>query len=331
MLFLLAKVLFLLVLAAALGAAIANWRWRSRFMEVTSEYHGLRDGWTAWRKTIEGQLAALSDSRALAEAVAAQIRAQGANEAAAGAPFGAEAAEQLGAQLAPQIASRVVSQVASQVTAQLATPLIGEVSGQLTRQMSPLAERLASLERVLRELEAATLAAPAAADLQPVMQRIEALELQLAAAMPHMGVGMVAPAPAPAPSPALEAVPRPAIGALPLPAPEPAFESAPNAAADMPRAVATRPRNGSRNLLSEATFGQADDLKRIKGVAKALEKKLHALGVYYFWQIAEWTPEDVAHIDSQLPAFKGRIERDGWVAQAQRLLSEPSAASKPQG
>lgn len=81
-------------------------------------------------------------------------------------------------------------------------------------------------------------------------------------------------------------------------------------------------RVGSRNLLTHAAYGEPDDLKRIKGVAEVLEKMLHNIGVYYFWQIAEWTPEDIEHADAQLTAFKGRITRDDWVTQARQLARQ---------
>jgi predicted flap endonuclease-1-like 5' DNA nuclease len=88
-------------------------------------------------------------------------------------------------------------------------------------------------------------------------------------------------------------------------------------------------RAGSRNLLARAAFGKPDDLKLIKGVAGVLEKMLHRIGVYYFWQIAEWTAADVAHADAQLTAFKGRIKRDDWVVQSRALARSESAARKP--
>ena len=65
----------------------------------------------------------------------------------------------------------------------------------------------------------------------------------------------------------------------------------------------------------------ADDLKKLSGVGPALEKKLHALGVTSFDQIAAWTAEDIARIDEEL-SFKGRIEREDWVAQARALAAE---------
>ena len=62
----------------------------------------------------------------------------------------------------------------------------------------------------------------------------------------------------------------------------------------------------------------ADDLKKLSGVGPALEKKLHEAGVTTFAQIAAWTEEDVAAMDEKL-SFKGRIEREGWIAQAKEL------------
>ncbi|GHE02740.1 50S ribosomal protein L21 [Defluviimonas sp. 20V17] len=62
----------------------------------------------------------------------------------------------------------------------------------------------------------------------------------------------------------------------------------------------------------------ADDLKKLSGVGPALEKKLHEAGVTSFAQIAAWTEADIAEMDEKL-SFKGRIEREGWVAQAKDL------------
>ncbi|MEL7180915.1 MAG: helix-hairpin-helix domain-containing protein, partial [Pseudomonadota bacterium] len=62
----------------------------------------------------------------------------------------------------------------------------------------------------------------------------------------------------------------------------------------------------------------ADDLTQISGVGPVIVKKLHALGVTTFAQIAAWTPEDVAAMDEKLN-FKGRIDRDEWLKQAAEL------------
>ena len=67
--------------------------------------------------------------------------------------------------------------------------------------------------------------------------------------------------------------------------------------------------------------GRADDLKLIKGIGPKLEDLCHALGFYHFDQIAAWTPAEVAWVDDNLEGFKGRVSRDGWVAQARALAA----------
>jgi predicted flap endonuclease-1-like 5' DNA nuclease len=99
--------------------------------------------------------------------------------------------------------------------------------------------------------------------------------------------------------------------------------------------VAARPAPGSvlagsRNLLRRPVYGPPDDLKRIRGIGEALERLLHRLGVYYFWQVAEWDRNDVRFVDAHLEIFRGRIERDQWVEQARALTGEPGAASRPE-
>jgi len=66
---------------------------------------------------------------------------------------------------------------------------------------------------------------------------------------------------------------------------------------------------------------EGDDLTRISGVGPVLVEKLNANGVTTFAQIAAWTPEDIAEFDEKLN-FKGRIEREEWIAQAKALSEE---------
>jgi predicted flap endonuclease-1-like 5' DNA nuclease len=68
-----------------------------------------------------------------------------------------------------------------------------------------------------------------------------------------------------------------------------------------------------------ASEGQADDLKRIRGIGVLIEKRLNAMGVSRYEQIANWTSGDIERV-SQVLEFKGRIERESWVEQA-RILS----------
>ena len=64
-----------------------------------------------------------------------------------------------------------------------------------------------------------------------------------------------------------------------------------------------------------------DDLKRISGVAEKLEQRLNDFGVYTYEQIMHWDEEIVAEF-GRLLAFKDRILRDDWVAQARMLYNE---------
>jgi NADH-quinone oxidoreductase subunit E len=63
---------------------------------------------------------------------------------------------------------------------------------------------------------------------------------------------------------------------------------------------------------------QPDDLKLISGVGPKIEGILHSLGIYTFAQVASWKKEEREWVDSYLN-FKGRIERDDWVKQADAL------------
>ncbi|MCB1492064.1 MAG: 50S ribosomal protein L21 [Rhodobiaceae bacterium] len=73
--------------------------------------------------------------------------------------------------------------------------------------------------------------------------------------------------------------------------------------------------------LFEAPAGAPDDLKKISGVGPVLEKKLHALGITKYAQVAAFTAEDIQRVDDAL-SFKGRIEREDWVSQAAALAAE---------
>ena len=68
--------------------------------------------------------------------------------------------------------------------------------------------------------------------------------------------------------------------------------------------------------------GKADDLKQIKGIGPKIEGLLHELGVYHFAQIAAWNDANKEWVDDYL-RFKGRIDREEWIAQA-RVLAEGS-------
>lgn len=83
---------------------------------------------------------------------------------------------------------------------------------------------------------------------------------------------------------------------------------------------------GTRPAGLDAPKGEPDDLKKIGGVGPKLEGTLNGLGIYHFWQIAEFTPDNVAWVDGYL-SFKGRIDRDDWIGQAKAFAEEAASSS----
>lgn len=110
------------------------------------------------------------------------------------------------------------------------------------------------------------------------------------------------------------------IGALEEAAVEEALaEKAAAPVAEAPAEAAAEPSGTAPELFAEAPE-KVDDLKQITGVGPALEEKLNKLGVYTFAQVASWNPDQIAWIDDTL-SFKGRVERDDWVGQAELLAA----------
>jgi len=239
--FLLAKILFLLVLAAACGALFSYWWFRRHYEDVTLEYARSRDEWASWRRGFEARLAALPevDLQPLREQVAA------------------------------------VDEAVRNI--ELPIPDLKPTEQRLTaieHALFPVQTRLDELESAVRAFRVPP---PQTVDFGPVLERLGTLQSHL----------------------------------------------------ENPPAPKAAVREGSRNLLTHPGHGKPDDLTQIKGVPKVLQRKLHRVGVFYFWQIAEWSPEDVRYVDSKLAAFKGRIERDAWVSQANELAATPSASPRP--
>ena len=80
--------------------------------------------------------------------------------------------------------------------------------------------------------------------------------------------------------------------------------------------------------LAAVTHGEKDNLRRIGGIGPHLERRLNKNGIFYFWQIADWTAQDIRQIDDRLDTFKGRIDRDNWVPQAAQFSAEPGSARR---
>lgn len=85
-------------------------------------------------------------------------------------------------------------------------------------------------------------------------------------------------------------------------------------------AIAAEPANdaGPAFELLTAPRGAPDDLMKLSGMGPELVQKLNDGGLFHFWQFAAMSPADVTKVDHDLK-LGGRIERDGWVAQARDL------------
>ena len=89
--------------------------------------------------------------------------------------------------------------------------------------------------------------------------------------------------------------------------------------AEKPKAAkAAKADDAAPAALFTAPAGEPDDLKKISGVGPVLEKKLNALGITKYAQVAAFTEDDVSRVDDAL-SFKGRIGREDWIGQAKAL------------
>lgn len=68
-----------------------------------------------------------------------------------------------------------------------------------------------------------------------------------------------------------------------------------------------------------AAEGPPDDLQTLKGVGAKLAALLADNGITRFDQLAALGPPELAALDAQMGAFKGRLERDRVVEQASYL------------
>jgi predicted flap endonuclease-1-like 5' DNA nuclease len=137
-----------------------------------------------------------------------------------------------------------------------------------------------------------------------------------AAATTSVATDVVDEAPVAKPAAKKTAAKKPASDAAATAPKAPAkAKAAPKAKAPARTPVAA---DGKPAVLTQARDGGADDLKLLKGVGPKLEQTLNALGFYHFDQVAGWRKKEIEWVDDNLK-FKGRIERDGWVAQAKIL------------
>ncbi|GBF25728.1 50S ribosomal protein L21 [bacterium MnTg02] len=100
--------------------------------------------------------------------------------------------------------------------------------------------------------------------------------------------------------------------------PEKKAAEAPERKAAAKKPAAKTEDKSEAKALFKTPKGEPDDLNKISGVGPVLEKKLNALGITKFKQIAGFSKDDIAKVDEVLN-FKGRIEREDWLGQAAKL------------
>jgi predicted flap endonuclease-1-like 5' DNA nuclease len=295
--FLLAKILFLLGVAAVCGAWFAYWWFRRHYQDVSLLDAQSREELATWRARFEERLAARP------EVDLQPLLAQLTNLDGAVRDLNLAQPDLAPLQTRLDDMERRLSEMR---TPESATAL----------QLESLSQRLDSLEAAVRALVMPEM--PPAPDLTPVERRLMAIEHSLFPVQTRLDE--------------LES----AIRGLRVPAAQPPDLTpllerldALQSQLENPSPPKAAGREGPRNRLTHPGHGKPDDLTQIKGVPKVLEHRLHKVGVFYFWQIAEWSPEDVKYVDSQLTAHQGCIERDDWVSQANELASTPSAAHRP--
>jgi len=90
---------------------------------------------------------------------------------------------------------------------------------------------------------------------------------------------------------------------------------------------------GSR--ISTAEPEEKDDLTLINGIGSFIEKKLNEIGLYTYEQISQMDDEFIEKVTVAIDYFPGRIKRDNWVGQAERLhqmkLENPEAFNRTSG
>ena len=90
------------------------------------------------------------------------------------------------------------------------------------------------------------------------------------------------------------------------------------------KASATYQKALEKKELNFDNFGYAsasdkDDLTQITGVGPYIEQKLNEIGIYTYDQISRFNWEDIQTVTEMIDFFPGRMERDNWVGQAERL------------
>jgi NADH-quinone oxidoreductase subunit E len=190
-------------------------------------------------------------------------------------------------------------------------------------------------EELLAEAQAAAAAAPAtpepAATAAPAVMPPPSNAAKLKTDAPETSAAVKSPSEVKV-APAAEAANAPKLDAANAnKAAEPTDKTAQQPSAGAPAAIAGIPAGTARApapakpALTDPNRpagverpGKPDDLKLVSGVGPKIEGILNSLGIFTFAQVASWQKAERDWVDGYLN-FKGRIDRDDWVKQAEAL------------
>ena len=71
--------------------------------------------------------------------------------------------------------------------------------------------------------------------------------------------------------------------------------------------------------IAPATRPPADDLKRIRGIGPGLERRLHAVGIRHYSQLAGLSANEIGELATRLAIAPSLPARDCWIEQAKGL------------
>lgn len=106
--------------------------------------------------------------------------------------------------------------------------------------------------------------------------------------------------------------PRSVPKAEPKPAPKPFVRPAP-----VQEEVKEEPK---AKPVAKPVASEPDDLMKINGIGSNTVRRLEAMGVKSFKQIASWSEDEARDVDHKL-SMRGRILREDWVGQAKKLTT----------
>ena len=105
--------------------------------------------------------------------------------------------------------------------------------------------------------------------------------------------------------------------------------AAPSPASSTQRATVASSNAPPTWVLPAPQHGTADDLKKVHGIGPVLESLLNNMGVFHFWQIAQFSSSDEQYVANQIKTFPNRIRRDDWIGQSVQLAKTSAAAPPP--